>query len=134
MQTQSRALAGTAILSAFLAMSVAPTQGAAKRVKPDCPKETLCLWADANYEGQRVVVRGPRISNKLFRQMNDAASSAFLNRKDRVAQLFVDGGGKSASYCLSPQNSRRSKNLPPSFNDQLSSTWLRKSVPPECSL
>ena len=133
-------LAGTGIFAiaitfTVLAISGSASLGAAKaKAKPDCPKNALCLWDEENYKGQRVVVRGTGLSNKVFNQMNDLTSSVFLNRKDRVAVLYADADGGGESICLYEDNKWRINKIGAPFDDAISSTRLKKNLPPTCFL
>jgi hypothetical protein len=67
-----------------------------------CPKHYLCVWADPVYQGQEVKLRKRGVSNKIFRKMNDQASSA-KNHRSHVSFLYsdIDGSG-GESYCFEP--------------------------------
>jgi hypothetical protein len=128
-------LAAFSLCALFMLVPAAATQGAAQaKAKPRCPNKALCLWADENYEGQRVVVKGAELSNDVFEQMNDQASSAFLDRKDRVAELFADANGGGESICLYDGNRWRNRKIGAPFDDAISSTRLKKNVPSSCFL
>ena len=134
-------LAGTALATVaaalfVLALTSPASLGAAAKAKakPDCPKDALCLWDEENYKGQRVVVKGKRLSNKIFDQMNDLTSSVFLNRKDRVGVLYMDTDGEGESICLYEENRWRINKIGAPFDDAISSTQLKKNMPPSCIL
>lgn len=93
------ALAGTVSLLVVLAVSAAPTQGAAK-ARPECPSDSLCVWTKANYEGERLVIDKLGASNKISRRMNDRVSSARLRYSGGAAQLSEDTNGGGDSLCL----------------------------------
>jgi hypothetical protein len=138
MKRNSLAGAGTlAVIATFAIVLIAgpASQGASKaKAGPDCPKNALCLWDEEDYKGQRVVVKATKLSNKVFNKMNDLASSAFLNRKDRVAELFADANGGGESICLYEDNRWRINKIGAPFDDAISSTRVKKSLPPSCFL
>ena len=84
-----------------------------------CPDKALCVWENDNYGGQLVVIQGKGISNKLARDMDDAASSA-ENTRGRVSFLYPKKNGKGESYCLEPETAYSS--LGSGFNDVASSS------------
>ena len=65
-----------------------------------------------------MVIQGKGISNKLARDMNDAASSA-ENTRGRVSFLYAKKDGKGESYCLDPETAYPSL---AGFNDVASSS------------
>jgi hypothetical protein len=130
------ALATVAAALFVLALTSPASLGAAAKAKakPDCPKNALCLWDKENYEGFRVVVRGKGVSNKVFDEMNDLTSSVFLNRKNRIAVLYQDTDGGGGSICLYEDNRWRINKIGAPFDDAISSTQLKKNLPPSCIL
>ena len=134
-------LAGTGLATVAAALLViafsspASLGAAAKaKAKPACPKDALCLWDKENYEGFRVVVKGNGLSNKVADQMNDLTSSVYLNRKDRIAVLYQDVDGEGDSICLYEDNRWRSNKIGAPFDDAISSTRVKKNLPPSCFL
>lgn len=118
-----------AITAAFAAVALAgPASMGAARATPDCPKNAICVWADANYEGERVVVEGSKPSNRIFSRMNDEASSARY-RGDGVGLLFSDFGGEGDRVCLTPGN--RSVPDLAGFDNVASSSDVKK-IPSGC--
>jgi hypothetical protein len=116
---------------------LAPTSPAsfgAAKAKPDCPKRALCLWDDENYLGDRVVVKGNGLSNKVYAEMNDLTSSVYLNRKDRIAVLYQDINGGGDSICLTDENRWRNYKIGAPFDDAISSSKVKRNVPPSCTL
>ena len=111
---------------AVLAISGPASLGAAK-AKPKCPDKALCVWDDPGFEGQRVVVKGKELSNKIFDEMNDTAASAFLNRKSKVGVLYTDAHGGGTSICLYEENRWRIKDLIP-YDNAISSSEVRRNL------
>ena len=93
------AFAGTASLLVVLAVSAAPTRGAAK-ARPACPPSSLCVWTKANYEGERLVLNRLGPSDKISKRMNDKVSSARLRYSGGAAELYEDTGGGGDKLCL----------------------------------
>lgn len=127
-------VAATATLT-VLAITGPASLGAAKaKAKPKCPEKALCLWDDENYKGQRVVIKGQGLSNEIFDEMNDLASSAFLNSKRRVAVLWTDFDGEGVATCLTKDNRWRSNKLSAPFDESISSTEIKRKLPLACVL
>ncbi len=128
---------GTVAAALFvLALSSPASLGAAAKAKakPGCPEKALCLWDEENYKGQRVVIKGKGLSNDVFDEMNDLASSAFLNNKKRVAVLWTDFGGQGEATCLYKDNRWRNNKLGAPFDQSISSTEIKRKVPQGCIL
>jgi hypothetical protein len=101
----SRRHAAAAGLVAAAAVAVAAPLGgsASGGVVPEsnshCAKHYLCVWSDPAYQGQKVRLRKRGVSNKIFRVMNDQASSA-KNHRSHVSFLYSDINGDGESFCL----------------------------------
>jgi hypothetical protein len=131
-------LAGTGATALTAALTVlvisGPASLGAAKARPDCPDKAICLWDEENYQGQRVVVKTRKLSDKVLSEMNDLTSSAFMSRKAGVAVLYTDAAGGGESVCLYEENRRRIKSLVPPFDDSISSTRVRKNLPSTCTL
>jgi len=128
------ALASVAAALLVLALTSPASLGAAAKAKPDCPERDLCFWDEENYKGQRVVVKGNGLSNKVYEQMNDLTSSVYLNRKDRIALLYLDINGGGDAYCLIEENRWRSNKIGAPFDDSISSSKVKRNLPSACTL
>lgn len=127
-------LASSAALALALIATVATSATAERGVEPKCPKGALCVWADANYSGQRVVVKSNKSRGKILQQMNDQTSSAFMNKgKSRVGVLYRDFQNEVPIVCLAQNNDFRIPEFDPSIDDQVSSSIVRKKTPKFCS-
>ena len=71
----------------------------------DCTKGTraLCVWAGPMGSGELVKIRGKGISNKLFKRMNNQATSAF-NGRGKAAFLYDSKNGDGESVCIEPHD------------------------------
>lgn len=94
----------------LIALSAPVSLGAA-RAEADCPQQALCLWTKPNYRGQRLVVQAEGVSNKIFRQLNDQASSLKIRWPGAYVTLFSDINGEGDSLCFVPGNERRVRDL-----------------------
>jgi hypothetical protein len=124
------------IAAAGLAVALPATNafgGASGPEKPagkSCPDGNLCLWADENYEGQKVKIHGKGLSNQLYKEMNDNAESLKL-RREGGAVLYTNTDGDSVSFCVThgPTNFN---DLFEGSNDASSTRISKKPVPSEC--
>jgi Peptidase inhibitor family I36 len=133
-------LAGIGVAAATATFTVLAISGTASpgdlkaKAKPDCPKNAICLWDEEDYQGQRVVVKTKNPSDRVYNEMNDLASSAFMSRKEGVAVLYTDTSSDGEAVCLYEQNHRRIKGFPDPFDDSISSTDVKGRVPSTCTL
>ena len=88
---------------------------------PPCPRKTLCVWEDENYQGKRLTIDGKGISNKLAHKMDDAVTSVY-NRRNGASLLYPDKNGEGESYCVEPKAT--AANVGVEFNDVFSSSKL----------
>lgn len=125
------------VLAALIAaVSAVPAPGGSAeaynaKAKPKCPDRALCVWKNPGYEGRRIVVKGKRVSNKIFNKMNDAASSAFLNRNSLVGVLWTDVDGTGDAICLTRENRRRIERFAV-YDDAVSSSTVERNAPTDC--
>ena len=133
-------LAGIGVAAATCTFTVLAISGTASpgdlkaKARPDCPNKAICLWDEENYKGQRVVVKTKNPSDKVYHEMNDLTSSAFMSRKEGVAVLYTDTSSEGESVCLYNENRWRIKELGGTFADSISSTDVKGSLPPSCTL
>ena len=68
---------------------------------PPCPDKALCVFEHNDYAGQRIVIKRRGVSNKLFKQLDDTASSV-INTRGKVSHLYSEKGGEGDAYCVEP--------------------------------
>ena len=86
------------VLTLFAAPS--PASPGAAKATAECPQNSLCVWSKANYKGDRLVIDKVGSSNKIFKKMNDQASSARLRYPGGAAELYEDTDGGGDTLCL----------------------------------
>lgn len=112
---------------AVVALTVAGMPAGASRTEKGatgkCPADSLCLFQKDDYKGQRVVISGFGVSNRIANQMDDEASSA-KNRTGNGAILYEleDAGGEDVCIGLKEPDLDTIE-----FDDFTSSTKLPKN-------
>jgi hypothetical protein len=96
--------------------------------RPPCPKRTLCVWKDENYQGKRLTIEGKGVSNEIAHKMNDEVTS-FYNRRGGVSYLYDGKNATDGSYCI-PQKGYAA-NIGGVFNDLASSSKLTRHMIPD---
>lgn len=91
-------MAAAAMLLAVAAAGLALSSSATAR-GGDCFAD-LCVWADDNYAGKQLNIRGRGLSNKLAKRMNNQASSVKNMTGHRVL-LFDKRNANGDVRCLS---------------------------------
>ena len=86
----------------FLALLAAPNPAspAASKAAAECPPKSLCVWAKANFKGDRLVIDKFGASNKIARKMDDRVSSARLRYSGGAAELYEETNGGGDTLCL----------------------------------
>jgi hypothetical protein len=107
-------------VGALAATAAALSAGPAALAGPP-PCERVCIFADANYSGQMVTIRGKGISNKLAEKMNNSASSVINATNDRVL-LYSKRNARGFNFCVSPNSAVDWVGT--DFNDVASSTKI----------
>src|SRR5687768_9002256 len=73
-------------LIGMIALTPATGEAAKEQADKSCPNDAICVWTKAGYRGQRVVVQGEGVSNKIGNKINNKTSSI----KNRFAQtIFI---------------------------------------------
>lgn len=85
---------------------------------PACPDRALCAFEHNDYAGQRIVIKGKGVSNKLFKQFDETTSSV-INTRGKVSYLFSEKGGEGGQYCVEPHSQVNDLTV---FNDAASSS------------
>jgi hypothetical protein len=118
-------LAGIAVAAAA-AMPFAGSAAPAAKSQSSCPDKALCVWTGANYHGQRVLITKRKLSNKLFNQINDRASSVKF-RWTGTAVLWEDTGGGGTGYCFDGPRANRSNLADIGFDNSASSSKIYRN-------
>lgn len=71
------------------------------RLGPGCPEGKLCVWEHNTQGGEVVKIGGSGKSNKLFKKMNNEASS-LINNRDEKAFLYDKRNGNGERRCFEP--------------------------------
>ncbi|MEO8091615.1 MAG: peptidase inhibitor family I36 protein [bacterium] len=100
-----------------------PAGGAQKGAQ--CPRKHVCVWADPDYQGQMVALGKRGLSNKIFAQMNDQASS-LKSRIGRVAFMFTDVDGEGIRMCVLPHLKVSSLTIYGGMENSISSSKLTR--------
>ncbi|MDQ2676407.1 MAG: peptidase inhibitor family I36 protein [Actinomycetota bacterium] len=118
------------IALAFLTFFAVPSPAspAVARAAAECPPKSLCVWAKANFKGDRLVLDKLGASNKIARKMNDRVSSARLRYSGGAAELYEDTNGGGNTLCLlDAPGVRKYPDLSGSgggYDDMMSSSYL----------
>ncbi len=91
----------SALIAAMALVALASASDAQASTKK-CPKDSLCLWADENYEGKKLVIKEPGASNvgKLMNNEASSVKSRYSNSKSDRVLLFDKRGAKGDYLCL----------------------------------
>jgi hypothetical protein len=67
----------TALIAITGIVALAPAAGEAAKQggQKSCPDNSICVWTKAGFSGQRVVVQGNGVSNKIGNKINNRTSS-----------------------------------------------------------
>jgi hypothetical protein len=95
-----------------------------KRAGKHCPDGAVCLWTDANYEGDKFVVRTHGLSNEVYDEgFNDVASSLKSGR-DKRSFMYTDYDGGGIEMCVVPHLKADSLSLFGGMDNSISSSRL----------
>lgn len=116
---------GAAGVGAALLLAGLAGPAGAHRAHPPCPRATLCVWADSNFEGKRIEIDGNGVSNQLSRELDNEVTSVF-NRRSGIATLFDGKNAEGPNRCFKPKGI--TTDLGVDFTDVASSTKLQPKL------
>jgi hypothetical protein len=100
-------LCGAALACAALALPAwlggsgpASAAPAGKHAGTKCPEGYLCVWREANFQGERLKIKGRKLTNAIYDEgFNDDVSSVKLHMKGS-AVLYEDTDGFGSKRCM----------------------------------
>ena len=121
----------TALIALIGLVALTPAAGEAAKGKADksCPDDAICVWTKTAYRGERVVVQGEGVSNKIGNKINNKTSS-IKNRFDRTIFIYDKRDAMGDSRCLLPLNKVRNLGASYGFDDRVTSTEVPEDPVP----
>ncbi|MDX6587382.1 MAG: Peptidase inhibitor family [Solirubrobacterales bacterium] len=113
-----------AALIALIGMvALTPAAGEASKGKTDksCPDDAICVWTKSAYRGERVVVQGNGVSNKIGNKINNEASS-IKNRFDQTIFIYDKRDATGELRCLGSLDRVRNLGASYGFDNRVASS------------
>jgi hypothetical protein len=112
-----------ALIALIGTVALTPAAGEAAKGKTNksCPDDAICVWTKAAYRGERVVVKGEGVSNKIGNKINNEASSV-KNRFDQTIWIYDTQDATGEARCLGALDRVRDLGASYNFDDRVASS------------
>jgi hypothetical protein len=94
-----RSISRLVLVAALAATAAGVVPATAGSSNSNCPHGYLCLWTEVDYQGERIMISGRQLTNKILQKNNDEVSSLKF-RKAGVAVLYEDADGQGQFRCF----------------------------------
>ncbi len=113
----------TALIALIGLVALTPAAGEAAKGKADksCPDDAICAWTKSAYRGERIVVQGEDVSNKIGNKINNKTSS-IKNRFGQTIWIYDKRDASGESRCLGALDRVRDLGASYAFDNRVASS------------